>query len=186
MSTFWKKYRELIVYLIVGLLTTVVSYAVRMAILYPFARIYAIDLNADTSDASASALRSVAQTVGWIAGVTFAFFPNKVWVFRDTEKNTGKTWRQFGKFAASRLFTWFVELGLAVALPLLLIKAGYKPFHLIVNVDADLLTMAISIVTITILNYVISKVFVFRKKKKEAAEEKSAEKESEDTYEPDR
>ena len=165
MRKFWEKYRELIIYLIVGLLTTVVSYGVRMAILYPFAKAFSIDLGADTADASAATLRSIAQTAGWIAGVTFAFFPNKIWVFRDTEKNKGRTWRQFGAFAASRLFTWFAELGLAVALPLLLNKAGYKPFHLIVDIDADLLTMAISIVVITILNYVISKLLIFRKKK---------------------
>ena len=167
MQKFWKKYRELIVYLIVGLLTTIVSYGVRMAILYPFARILSIDLGTNTPAGSASALRSIAQTAGWIAGVTFAFFPNKLWVFRDTEKNSGRTWRQFFTFAASRLFTWLVELGLAVALPLLLNRMGYKPFRFIVEVDADLLTMAISIVVITILNYVISKVLVFRKKKTE-------------------
>ncbi len=169
MSRFRKKYRELFLYLIVGLLTTVVSYGVRMAILYPFARICSIDLNAETADAAASALRSAAQTAGWVAGVTFAFFPNKFWVFRDAEKNTGRTWRQFGKFAGSRLFTWLAEWGFAVVLPPLLIRIGYKTFHFIVDVDADLLTMAISIVVITALNYIISKRFVFRKKKNDSA-----------------
>ena len=158
-------YRELFLYLIVGLLTTVVSYGVRMAILYPFARVFCIDLGTNMPAGSASVLRSIAQTIGWIAGVTFAFFPNKFWVFRDTEKNSGKTLRQFFTFAASRLFTWLLELGFAVILPLLLSKLGYKPFHLIVDIDADLLTMAISIVVITVLNYVISKLLIFRKKK---------------------
>ena len=167
MRKFREKYRELFVYLIVGLLTTVVSYGVRMAVLYPFARMLSIDLGADTADASAATLRSIAQTAGWVAGVTFAFFPNKFWVFRDVEKNSGKTIRQFFTFAASRLFTWLLELGFAVILPLLLNKAGYKPFRLILTVDADLLTMAISIVVITVLNYIISKLLIFRKKKSE-------------------
>ena len=39
MKKLWEKYRELIVYIIVGLLTTIVAYGVRFAVLYPIAAV---------------------------------------------------------------------------------------------------------------------------------------------------
>lgn len=166
MKRLFEKYRELIIYLIVGLLTTAVAYGVRLAILYGFAGILSIDLSSADSGmmARASALRTVSQTVGWVAGVLFAFFPNKLWVFRDSDTAKGRTLRQFGAFALSRLGTYFVELGLAVLLPMLLVLCGYRPFRLLIEFDADTLSMCISIVLVTILNYIISKLLVFRKK----------------------
>ena len=167
MNKLFEKYREIIVYIIVGLLTTVVAYGVRLAILYPFAAILNLDLNATDGAmvAKVSALRTVAQTVGWVAGVVFAFIPNKKWVFRNNEG--GKTvWAQFIKFVASRVGTYFVELALAVLLPMGLIACGYKSFHFILEIDADMLSMGISMVLVTVLNYVLSKLLVFKKSKK--------------------
>ena len=167
MKKLFEKYREIIVYIIVGLLTTVVAYGVRLAILYPFAAILNLDLNATDGAmvAKVSALRTVAQTVGWVAGVVFAFIPNKKWVFRNNE--SGKTvWAQFIKFVASRVGTYFVELALAVLLPMGLIACGYKSFHFILEIDADMLSMGISMVLVTVLNYVLSKLLVFKKSKK--------------------
>ena len=167
MKKLFEKYRDIIVYIIVGLLTSVVAYGVRLAILYPFAAILNLDLNATDGAmvAKVSALRTVAQTVGWVAGVVFAFIPNKKWVFRNNEG--GKTvWAQFIKFVASRVGTYFVELALAVLLPMGLIACGYKSFHFILEIDAAMLSMGISMVLVTVLNYVLSKLLVFKKSKK--------------------
>ena len=167
MKKLFEKYREIIVYIIVGLLTTVVSYGVRLAILYPFAGILSLDLNSTDPAmvAQVSVLRTAAQSIGWVAGVIFAFVPNKKWVFRNEEG--GKTlWAQFGKFVASRIGTYFVELGLAVLLPMGLNAIGYRAFKFILTVDADMLSMLISMVLVTVLNYVLSKLLVFRKSKK--------------------
>ena len=171
MKKLFEKYREIIVYIIVGLLTTVVAYGVRLAILYPFAAILSLDLASEEAAmvAKVSVLRTVAQSIGWVAGVVFAFIPNKKWVFRNEEG--GKTlWAQFGKFVASRVGTYFVELGLAVLLPMGLIALGYKTFTFIIAIDADMLSMLISMVLVTVLNYVLSKLLVFRKKKTEKAQ----------------
>ena len=65
----------------------------------------------------------------------------------------------------ARVFSCLLELAIAVGLPLLRTKAGYKPFRFIIEVDADKMTTVISIVFITVLNYVLSKLLVFRKKK---------------------
>ena len=164
MKKLWEKYREIIVYIIVGLMTTVVAYGVRFAVLYPFSALLSIDLSADHG--SATVLRTVAITVGWVAGVIFAFFTNKKWVFRDTVSGKTAVGVQFGKFVASRIGTFFVEWGLGALVPMALIACGYKPFHFIVTVDADLVSTAISVVLVTVLNYILSKLLVFKKKDK--------------------
>lgn len=166
MKKFFEKYREIIVYILVGLATTVVAYGVRLLILYPGAAILSLDLASPDAAmiAKVSVLRTVAQSLGWVAGVVFAFIPNKKWVFRNDEG--GKTlWAQFGKFVASRVGTYFVELLLAVLLPMLLIACGYRPFRFILTFDADLVATAVSVVVVTVLNYVLSKLLVFKKKK---------------------
>ena len=166
MKKLWEKYREIIVYIIVGLMTTIVSYGVRLAILYPVSFALSLDLASQDPSmmAQVSLLRTVAQSLGWVAGVIFAFVPNKKWVFRNNEG--GKTlWAQFGKFVVSRIGTYFVELALAVLVPMLLVVCGYQSFTLIITVDADLIATAISIVTVTVLNYILSKLLVFKKKK---------------------
>lgn len=170
MKKLFEKYRELIVYIIVGLLTTVVSYGVRYLILYTGAAIFSLDLSATDNAAmvaKVSALRTVAMSVGWVAGVCFAFIPNKKWVFRNNDNDKKTVWKQFIAFVASRVGTYFVELGLAVLLPMLLLALGYRTFHFILDVDADLLSSAISMVLVTVLNYVLSKLLVFKKKKEE-------------------
>ena len=164
MKKFFDKYREIIVYLIVGVLTTLISYGVRFAVLYGGAALFGIDLG-DALSGGTVALRAAAPTIGWAVAVIFAFYPNKIWVFRDEDKEKKRTVIQFFEFVGSRVGTYFAEIGLAVLFPMLLTALGYKTFHFIVDVDADVLTAVVSMVIITILNYVLSKFLVFRKKK---------------------
>ena len=72
--------------------------------------------------------------------------------------------KQFGKFVASRLGTYFVEWGIGVLVPMLLIACGFKAFHFIIDADADMIATLVSIVVVTVLNYILSKLLVFRKK----------------------
>ena len=162
MKKIFQKYREIIVYIGVGLLTTIMAYGVRFAVLYPFSAILSIDLT--TNSAEAALLRTVAISVGWVAGVIFAFFTNKAWVFRDTVSGKGAVWVQFGKFTLSRVSTFFVEWGLGALIPMLMIMCGFEPFKFIVTVDADMIATAVSIVLVTVLNYILSKLLVFTKK----------------------
>lgn len=172
-QTFWKNFWEFIIYSLVGLATTVVSYGVRLLILRVFSVWLGIDLNSEEAAmvARASGLRSAAQTAGWVAGVLFAFFPNKVLVFRNREWGAGKILRQFGSFTLSRVGTYLLELGLAVLLPIILNSAGYSPFSFAIlkheiTVDADGLTMVVSIILVTAINYIVGKLIVFRSAKR--------------------
>ena len=165
MKKLWEKYREIIVYIIVGLLTTIVAYGVRLAVLYPVAAAMSLDLG-NNGDYRVAVLRTVAISLGWVAGVIFAYFTNKKWVFRDTVSEKSEVAKQFGKFGASRLGTYFVEWGIGVLVPMLLIACGFKAFHFIIDVDADMIATLVSIVVVTVLNYILSKLLVFRKKSK--------------------
>ncbi|MBO4212606.1 MAG: GtrA family protein [Clostridia bacterium] len=166
MKKFFIKYREIIVYLIVGVLTTLISYGVRFAVLYGGSSLFGIDLGNDTAG-NTIALRAVAPTIGWAVAVLFAFYPNKIWVFKDEDKEKKRTVIQFFEFVGSRVGTYFAEMGLAVLFPMLLAALGYKTFHFIIDVDADVMTAVVSMIIITILNYVLSKFLVFRKKKEQ-------------------
>lgn len=165
MKKIFEKYREIIVYIGVGLLTTIVAYGVRYAVLYPFSAILSIDL--ETNNAQAAILRTVAISIGWVAGVVFAFFTNKSWVFRDTVSEKGAVLVQFGKFTLSRVSTYFVELGLGTLIPMLLISCGFEPFEIIIKIDADLIATGISVVLVTVLNYILSKLLVFTRNDKQ-------------------
>ena len=165
MKELFKKYREIIVYIIVGLMTTAVSYGIRLGIIYGFSPLLGIDLSAEGG--RAAVLRTVAVSIGWVAGVIFAFFTNKAWVFQDKVSGKRAVLIQFGEFTLSRVFTYFVELGLGVGVPPLLTALGYKPFKIILTFDADLIATGVSVVLVTVLNYILSKLLVFRKKNTE-------------------
>jgi putative flippase GtrA len=162
-KSLYKKYREIIVYIIVGLMTTIVAYGFRLGVVYSFAPILDIDLA--EAGGRAAGLRAVGTTVGWVAGVIFAFFTNKSWVFQDKVSGKRAVLIQFGEFTLSRLFTYFVEVGIGVGIPALLIAIGYKPFKIIITFDADIIALGFSVVIVTVLNYILSKLLVFRKKK---------------------
>ena len=162
----WNKYREIIVYVFVGLLTTVVAYGVRFSVLYPIAAALSLNLE-ENGDYRVTVLRTVAISAGWVAGVIFAYFTNKRWVFRDTVSEKSAVIKQFGTFVASRLGTYFVEWGIGVLVPMLLISCGFVTFHFIIDVDADIIATLVSVVVVTVLNYVLSKLLVFRGKKEE-------------------
>jgi len=187
MKKLFEKYRELIVYIIVGVMTTIVAYGVRLAVLYGGSAIFSIDMNAAEGSSlpeliktvfapggnpdikNAALLRVVAVTAGWVAGLLFAFYPNKRWVFRNYETEKSAVRKQFWSFTGSRVGTYFIELFIGVAFPLLLAALGYKTFKFIVDVTPDLFTSLFSMVVVTILNYVFSKLLVFKKKKSDDA-----------------
>ena len=136
--TLFKKYEEIIVYLIVGVMTTIVSwfcmFFVNIVIfgnpLYP-----------------TSTQNLILSIVNWTAGVLFAYPTNRKFVFKSKDKNI---LGEFIKFLASRVSTLILDILLRQVLGLL-------------GVDVFVTTL-ISAVLVIIGNYVFSKLLVFRKK----------------------
>ena len=136
------KYRELIIYLIVGVLTTIVSWL-------------AYGLSKFFLDVEHSAFQmQVAVIIRWVAGVLFAYVTNRKYVFLS--KNP-KILKEFISFSVSRLITLFVDMfGMWLLPPIFM--AWKVPY-------ADWVATFIVAVVVTILNYIFSKLMVVRKKK---------------------
>ena len=133
LSSLWSKYRDIIVYLFFGGLTTIVNYAVYFA-LYNVAAYSGIISNA----------------VAWTASVIFAYVVNKLFVFES------KSWKkeifvpEFIKFFGLRFFS-----GLAETLLIFL-------FVDILNFNGNITKLILS-VFVVIANYIFSKIYVFKK-----------------------
>ncbi len=167
MRSFYEKHKEIILYLIFGVLTTVVSFAAYFAVFWTWKAVADIPAD-DTSSPRYLLAYSVAQIAQWVTGVLFAFFTNRKWVFTDAEKN-GKMISQLLKFSAGRVATFFVDYGVTYfgALALLSIAPALTEvaiFGFTLNF-CDLIAKFVAAVIVVITNYIISKLFVFNKKK---------------------
>ena len=127
------KYKELIKYLIFGVLTTIVSLAVYYISTFTF-------LNAENS-----IQLQIANILSWIAGVTFAYFTNRKFVFESKNENKLK---EATKFVSSRITT--------LVLDMFVMWLGVTILHF-----NDKLLKIISQFLVIIGNYILSKLFVF-------------------------
>ena len=133
----YRKYEEIIVYLIVGVMTTIVSW---FCMFFVNIVIFGNPLN------PTSAQNLVLSVVNWTAGVAFAFPTNRKFVFKSTNPNI---FSELVKFVGSRLFTLFLDVALRQVL-------GFMGVNVYI-------TTFISAVLVIIGNYIFSKLLVFRK-----------------------
>ena len=155
----FNKYREIIVYLIFGIITTAVSMGVYFGILL-FAEHIA---NISPDEARFNAVRLVAQIVQWIAGVLVAFFTNKKWVFNAGGTTSKETSIELSKFALGRVGTLGLDTALTFGTVWLLGALNYVPFKFILTFTADLWSKIVASIVVIITNYLISKFIVFKK-----------------------
>lgn len=131
------KYKEIINYLIFGVLTTVVNlltyYLLVLTILNPNNN---IELQ-------------IANIASWITSVTFAYITNKLYVFNSKNQ---KLIKEMLKFYSSRLTTLFLDMFLMYI------------FITKLNLNDKIIKLIVAIIII-ILNYFISKLLVFKKNK---------------------
>ena len=130
---FYKKHKAVLLYLFFGGLTTVISIAVFWLFRRPFG------LN-----------ELIANVISWVIAVLFAFFTNRTWVFRAPTHSAGEFLRQMGSFFGGRVVTLLIEEAL---LAVFITWLGFPDMP--VKIAAQ--------VIVIVLNYVISKLFVFKK-----------------------
>jgi len=160
MMEFFKKHREIIAYLVFGVITTAVSMGVYFLILAAAEYLGGISPEA----AEFNAVRLVAQVLQWIAGVLVAFFTNKKWVFNAGGTSANETARELGAFALGRVGTLGLDTLLTFGTVWILNAFNYVPFKFILTFTADLWSKIVASVVVIISNYVISKFLVFKKK----------------------
>ena len=129
------KYQEIINYLIVGALTTFINLITYFICVHTF-------LNAQ----QAFELQ-IANIISWIISVIFAYFTNRIFVFKSKNSNYLK---EILLFFTSRFTTLLMDMAFMYIYVSL--------FHL-----SDTLGKLISQVIVIISNYLFSKIFVFKK-----------------------
>ncbi|MCR5722325.1 MAG: GtrA family protein [Lachnospiraceae bacterium] len=132
------KYEEIIIYLIVGVLTTIVSWGAAWV-----AKFFLDD--------TVVWQNGVINTISWVAGVLFAYPLNRKWVFKSTNP---KILSEFMGFAGSRVSTWIMDI--------VIMYVTVNVFHM----NYWIAKICISAVVVTIANYIFSKLLVFKKKEK--------------------
>ena len=134
MFKLYKKYEEIIKYLFFGVLTTLVS-IVSYAI---FTRLLSINY-------------IVSNILSWILSVLFAFITNKIYVFKSNKKDKKTIFNEIFQFTFFRL----LSLGIETLILYLFVDLAH------IN---DMVMKIIAQAVVIILNYIFSKLFVFKKK----------------------
>lgn len=153
MKKMFLKYKEIISYLFFGFLTTVVSWGS-----------YVVFANACGFTVFVSNLLS------WICAVTFAFVTNKLWVFESKQWKIKAVAKEIITFVSARLVTGVIEV---FGVPILAELGFDLVFYGIaekLNLKAGIFftegiySKLVFAVVIIILNYIFSKLIVFKKK----------------------
>ena len=138
----YKKYEEIINYLIVGGLTTVVAIGSKLLLLFTIL------------DQTNGLELQIAEIISWFLAVTFAYVTNRIFVFKS-KTNGSKCAREILNFFEGRILTQIIQMFIMWFFVTLL--------KLDSNVWVLVFTLVCQVMQI-VLNYVISKLLVFKKR----------------------
>lgn len=128
----YEKYKDIIPYAFFGVLTTVVNIAVYWLMAHPFG------------------MGVMPSTIiAWIAAVLFAYITNRKWVFHSEANNTKEIVKEIISFFACRIATGLVDWGC------MFIFVDKLSFN-------DVFMKTASNILVIILNYVASKLIIFK------------------------
>ena len=138
---YWNKYREQITYLFFGVVTTLVNFAVYFALTH---------LGMSTA---------VANIFAWVVSVLAAYITNRLWVF-ESRSTGGAAAREFISFVGCRAGTGVMDEIFMIAgvdwLGPMIVAPGYlRMWEIGVKIFSNVLVI--------VLNYVFSKILIFRK-----------------------
>lgn len=140
----FNKYREMIAYVFFGGVTTVVNVVAYNAM------------------AALGLSTGVANGIAWVLSVLVAYFTNRVWVFHSKNRGMDAV-KEFASFVGCRVGSGLLDEGIMIfgvdwLGPRVVAPAGMGLWRLGVKVFSNVIVM--------ILNYIFSKLFIFRKKEK--------------------
>ena len=139
MMKLYRKYEEIINYVIVGGMTTLVSLGSKWLLLFTIL------------DAKDSFELQLSVIISWICAVTFAYVANRIIVFKSKNENILK---EITSFVGARVLTLIIEM--------VFMWLFVTVFKLNTDLWVFILTIASQFI-ILVLNYVFSKIFVFKK-----------------------
>ena len=143
-----EKYKELILYVIFGVLTTIVNYAVYFGC-------KALHLHYQPS-----------TVIAWIAAVAFAYITNRIWVFESKTCGAKAIIKEIVLFVGARLFSLVLEL-IIMFIGMDLLSAGERTIILLDKTLplGEFITKTVAQIVIIVSNYIFSKLVIFRKKR---------------------
>lgn len=133
------KYKEIINYLIFGVLTTLVNLITKYILLFTIL------------DPTNGFQLQIAIIISWIVAVIFAYFTNRKFVFESKNENKLK---EFINFVVARIATLLLEMFIMWF------------FVTLLKLNSDLYVVIFTLVAqvaVVIGNYIFSKLFVFKK-----------------------
>lgn len=146
----WDKFHEFVLYMIFGVGTTVVSWLTYALFTTIIPTVSFLGITVDNT--------TTANVLSWICAVVFAFVTNKLWVFDSKSWRPNVALRELWLFVSTRLATGLIEW---VGLPIL-IAVGVN--QTILGVEGMVAKILVSVIVV-LLNYVFSKLFIFKSKK---------------------
>lgn len=144
------KYKELILYVVFGALTTFVN----LAAFWLCGKILGEELYL------------VSNAVAWFVAVVFAYITNKIFVFESKSTEIAVIIKEVGVFFAGRVFSFGVEEG-GMWLLVDLLNFGEISFEVFgFEINGQLIAKLVLAVIVVIINYFVSKFVAFSKKDK--------------------
>lgn len=130
------KYKSFILYAVFGVLTTLINIGTYILL----TRLFSMPV-------------TYANVIAWIACVTAAYLTNRKWVFDSQAKGLKSIFLEFMAFIASRVFSGLLDIGIMF----LFVEVLDFP---------DIIVKVLVNIIVIIVNYVLSRLVVFRKKNK--------------------
>ena len=161
MRELYHKYKEPILYILFGVLTTLVN----IVVYYLVADVLQVYYLA-------------ANMLAWVASVLFAFATNKTWVFESKSWKGSVVLPEMGSFVLARVATGVLDMALMWVLVDLCLwsqagfgigEGGYMIGALagmkVVVCSGEMMAKVLVNIVVIVLNYVASKLWIFRKKR---------------------
>lgn len=160
-ADFYRAHKQIILYFVFGIGTTLVSmvsyYVCRILLpdknsvpgwlqwIYSITEVFGIESNT-----------ALPVIISWFLSVTFAYLTNRIYVFGSQANTIGKFMLEALRLYASRLATLFVDL------LMMFLLVDLPGIH---NIIYEFCAKVFSNIIVLVLNYILSKVFVFRRKR---------------------
>ena len=146
-KTLFIKYKELITYVIFGVLTTLVNFFA----FWIFTKIFGEDLYL------------VNNAIAWVVGVVFAYITNKLFVFESKSWDLKVITKEITGFLGARIFSFLVEEG-GMFLFVSVLGLGEKSLTLLgFTITGQFIVKILLAVIVVILNYIFSKFIIFKR-----------------------
>ena len=147
MFNWFNKHREGILYLVFGVLTTLVNFLVFLLFSWVLDESFYL----------------VSNLIAWVAAVIFAFVVNKIFVFNEKSWRGARLLREIGEFVGARVFSLAVEeVGLVILVDLSPL-GDFSAAMLGFNITGQIIAKLILAVAVIVMNYFFSKFIIFKK-----------------------